>query len=285
MLMRLRHCGRFMTLVALILMTGCTGMWPRWFDSHLPAPDPPLRLLVAPVAFEASITHASNIYSFDESSSDDTEPYLREQLIDEVAVHAQRVLTEHLATRPEFQVTSFAEARRLPSGSSTLRRPWTDLELQELGRVAEVDIVVAARINDYGRLGWRHWLYGWLTVASTHTAIVGAATAWNPLAMGAYLVYDLATDLPLWYGGAYVFGWAFRPVHIEMDALQLKGCVVRALSDEEVTVLAAKKELGIFPEAQRRRKEVQLQINLDRTMKTLAEVAGNSLRLKPCAST
>jgi hypothetical protein len=266
----------------MLLLAGCTGLWPRWFDSPLPSPDPQLRILVAPVAFVASISHASNIYSFDNTPSDDSEPYLRAQLIDEVAVHAQRVLTEELATRPEFQVIPFSEARRLPGGSNTLRRPWTDAELEELGRSIGADIVVAARIDDYGRLGWRHWVYGWLTVASVHTTIVGAATAWNPLAMGGYLIYDLVTDLPLWYGGAYVLGWAFRPIHVEMEALQIKGCVVRALYDQEVTVVADSEQLNLFKDTERTRKEVQLQVNLDRTMKVLAEVAGNTLRLKPC---
>lgn len=115
------------------------------------------------------------------------------------------------------------------------------------------------------------------------TTIVGAATAWNPLAMGGYLVYDLATDLPLWYGGACVLGWAFRPIHIEMEALQLTGCVVRVLYDQEVTLLADSDELNAF-ESQRARKEIHLQVNLDHTMKILAEVAGKSLRPKPCGS-
>jgi len=269
-------------LFALILLAGCGGMWPRWFASTLPSPDSPVRLLVAPVAFEPSIGHASDIYSFDDLYSDDNEPYLRAQLIDEVAVRAQRVLTEELAKRPEFQVTPFVEARRLPSGSTTLRRRWTDAELEKLGRSAGVDMVLAARINDYGRLGWRHWVYGWLSVASVHTTIVGAATAWNPLAMGGYLIYDLATDLPLWYGGAYVLGWAFRPIHVEMEAIQLQGCVVRTWYDQEVTIVANSEQLNVFDESQRKRKEVQLQVNLDHTMKTLAEVAQGTLRLKSC---
>ena len=143
-------------------------------------------------------------------------------------------------------------------------------------------MVLAARINDYGRLGWRHWVYGWLSVASVHTTIVGAATAWNPLAMGGYLIYDLATDLPLWYGGAYVLGWAFRPIHVEMEAIQLQGCVVRTWYDQEVTIVANSEQLNVFDESQRKRKEVQLQVNLDHTMKTLAEVAQGTLRLKSC---
>jgi hypothetical protein len=57
---------------------------------------------------------------------------------------------------------------------------------------------------------------------------------------------------------------------------------VHALYDQEVTILADSEQLNRFDESQRKRKDIQLQVNLDHTMKILAEVAGKSLRLKPC---
>lgn len=271
--------------VLTMILAGCTGMWPRWFDSILPPPDRQFMVVVAPVVVVASIAHTSDIYTVDESISHDNELQLREQLVDEVALRAQRVLTEVLSKRSEFRVVPFAETRRLLSASAPVRKRWTDEELEEFGRSAGADVVVAARIDDYGRLGWRHWVYGWLGVASTHTVIVGAATAWNPLAVGAYLVYDLATDLPLWYGGAYVLGWAVRPVHVEADGFQVKPCRKKVWYDQEVTVVAGRKDLEAFPEEQRKRKEVQLQLNLDHALTTLARTAGETLRLKPCETT
>lgn len=264
------------------VIAGCTGNWPRWFEVALPAPEPPVTLLVAPVTIEAPLTHASDIYSFDRRPSDDIEPHLRAQLIEEIAIRAQRILTERLMEQPEFNVIRFSDARRLPGPLIPPTGRWSEQELEELGRAAGADIILAPRISDYGRLQWDHWIVGWLGVATTHTVIVGAATGWNPLAMGAYLVYDLATDLPLWYGGAYVLGWAFRPVHVEIDALQLTGCVKRIWYDQEVTIIAGKKDLSAYPEEQRKRKEVQLQVNLDQALAQLAAAAGRSLRLQSC---
>jgi hypothetical protein len=44
------------------------------------------------------------------------------------------------------------------------------------------------------------------------TLIVGAAaTGFNPIIMAATAASELVTDLPLWWGGAYIAGWAFRP--------------------------------------------------------------------------
>ena len=279
---RLRRYVGWAVGFAAILLGGCTGMWPRWFDTVLPPPDPPFIVFVAPMNVAAPIGDASDIYSFEEEPSEENEPQLRAQLIDEVAVHAQRVLTEELSNRPEFVVVPFLEARRLGPSMAPAGRGWREEELEELGRAAGADVVIAPRIDDYGRLGWRHWVYGWLTVASTHTAIVGAATAWNPLAMGAYLAYDLATDLPLWYGGAYILGWAFRPVHVQMEGWQHKPCLKRVWFDQEVVIIAPREVLAAYPEDQQSRKEVQLQVNLDQTLKTLATVAGETLRQQPC---
>lgn len=39
---------------------------------------------------------------------------------------------------------------------------------------------------------------------------LGIATAWNPAAIGASFAVDAMIDLPIWYGGAQLFGWAFR---------------------------------------------------------------------------
>ena len=110
--MKIRRRIHQPTLLALMLLAGCTGMWPRWFDSSMPAPDSPVTVLVAPIAFEPWIAQASDIYSYDDSASDENEPYLVAELIDEVAVRAQRVLTDQLAKRPEFRVIPFTEARR-----------------------------------------------------------------------------------------------------------------------------------------------------------------------------
>jgi hypothetical protein len=44
---------------------------------------------------------------------------------------------------------------------------------------------------------------------------LGLATAWNPIAIGANLGFELLTSTPLWFGGGYVFGVALRPVRVE----------------------------------------------------------------------
>lgn len=140
---------------------------------------------------DAPITRSTQIHSFDEAPSPEVEPTIRAQLIEEVELHAQRALTEYLAQQEGFQVISFEEARRVRSEFGSPTTPLTDEQLSALGRQLGADFVLHGRIHDYGALRWQHWVTGWLLHGSVEFTIVGVATAWNPLAMGAYLAYDL----------------------------------------------------------------------------------------------
>lgn len=245
-------------------------------------PDPPLLILVAPAVMEAPIKRPADIHFFDEPPPEAVASAMLVRLAGEVELEAQRLLTEQLSRQPGFRVVPYQEVRRLTVDLRVPGQRLPDHELRRLGAQTGADVVVTARIDDYGRLQWHHWAFGWLSVASTHTAIVGAATGWNPFAMGGYLVWDLATDFPLWYGGAYVLGWAFRPVHVIVEGIQLKPCDATGWRDEEVVVIAGRKALATYPETQRRRKEVQLRVNLEAALSRVAERAAKTLRIRPC---
>ena len=259
-----------------ILLAGCSLVGP------VHEPHPPLTILVAQVTMKAPIAESAEIYTFASDSDPDRDQQLLVQLIQEIEIYAQRQLTKHLAAHPDFRVIPFEEARRMRGNVALPGQPLTHRQLAEVGREAGADIVVSAHIDDYGRLGWHHWAAGWFSLASAHTTIVGAVTAWNPLAMGGYLAYDLVTDLPLWYSGFSVLGWAFRPVHIILDADQIAGCKQREWIEEEVVILAGRRALAAYPLELRERKDFQLQVNLDLAMRAVAEAASQQLRLKPC---
>lgn len=262
----------------LVILGGCASLFP--FPDP---PEPSIVILVAPVVMDAPVEEPSDIHSFENPPPEDSASALLARLVTELEYNAQRLLTEQLSRQPGFRVVPFEEVRQLTAGLGVPGQRLTDEQLQALGKQAGVDLVVVARIDDYGRLQWHHWAFGWLSVASTHTAIVGAATAWNPLAMGAYLAWDLTTDFPLWYGGAYVLGWAFRPVHVIVEASQLRPCEAASFwRDEEVVIIAGKSALAAYPEEQRARKEVQLWVNLEEAMRNVADRAGKTLRLQPC---
>ena len=100
--------------------------------------------------------------------------------------------------------------------------------------------------------------------------------------MGAYLAVDATTDFPLWYGGAYIFGWAFRPVRVHVEAVQTTNCRGVVWSEDELAVKVPGKALEEYPPEQQSKKEIQLEVNLRHVMTDIAETVGPKLKLQPC---
>jgi hypothetical protein len=240
-----------------------------------------LTVLVGPFTMEVAISHSDKIHSFTEPPSSEDEPEIRQRLVADVTLKAQRLLTDHLSRQDSFAVTSLHEAKRIETDVIPSDTPMSLDLLRAMGRVAGTDIVLYGRILGYGQLPLRYWLTGWAVTASSQLAIVGAATGGNLVAMGSYLGFDILTDLPLWTGGFYAFGWAFRPVLVDVEAWQLTGCEQQIWNVREFALLGHK-YLEMYPEPERKKKEIQLEANLTRAMEELARRAGESLRLQPC---
>ena len=245
-------------------------------------PNPHLRIVIAPILLDAAITKSTQIHTFDDAPSPESEPAVLRQLEDEIQASAQRFLTEHLARQEGFDVLPFQETRRTSADIGVAGEPWTEEQLRNLGKQTNADLVIAGRILDYGRVRWQYAMAGFVTHAVVELLVVGLATGWNPVALGAFAATDFTTDIPLWFGGGYVFGWAFRPVRIEISALQLTPCAGMVWTRQVVVVKVPGKALeGYLPE-QQKRKDVQLEANLNEAMAELAETASEKLRQQPC---
>jgi hypothetical protein len=237
---------------------------------------------VAQVTLDAPITKSTQMQTFEETPPAELEPIVLAQLTEEVELRAQRLLTEQLAAQPGFQVVPFGDTRRLFGNLGFRRDQLSDAQLRTLAEESEAAIILTGRIPDYGAVRWQYWVGGWAMTATVHLMIVGFASGWNPAVVGGFLALDLSTDLPYWWGGAYAFGWGLRPVRVQVEAVQTGPCGGPLWSTQTVMVLIPGKTLAVFPPEERRRKEVQLGVNLERAIRDIAEAAGRSLRPKPC---
>jgi hypothetical protein len=243
----------------------------------------PLTIAVGPVTFEAPVTKSKQIHTFDENPEPEVDRQLLPILIDDIEVTAQRRLAEELAKYPGIRVIPFDETRRLLADIGSTGKPLTESEIQALGRQTGADQVVTGLIHDYGRVRWQYWVTGWLAHVAVATTIVGVATGWNPAAIGAYLAIDAATDFPLWYGGAEIFGFAFRPVRLHLDVTQVRPCPGAIWSRDELMVRVPGKRLEQFPEEQQHLKQVQLEANLQRAVEEVVAEAADVLNVQACS--
>lgn len=82
------------------------------------------------------------------------------------------------------------------------------------------DLVVAGSILDYGKVRWQWALGGLIAHVTIERIIVVFASAWNPIVIGTNFGFDLLTEIPIWFGGTYLFGVALRPVRVEARAFE-----------------------------------------------------------------
>lgn len=265
-------------MLILLVITGCSSLP---FQKVTP-PDPPLRLLVTQIRMDAPLTSPTDLHSFDEKPSAEDKPILLEQLIEEVETRAQKLFTEQLAQQPGFIVTPFDETRRMHADIDPSYKWLNKMQRSSLGTKADVDIVLSGRIVDFGKVQWRYWATGLILSITAETLLVGVVTGFNPSIMGIAVASELVTDLPLWWGGAYIAGWALRPVRVKVNALQITGCKQTIWKEQELIVLIPGKSLKKYPAEDRKRKEIQLRVNLDKALMEIAKTAGRKLRLKPC---
>ncbi len=266
-----------LAFIILALLTGCSVLQLQ----PVPPPDPAITIVVAPVSLEATIRKSTQIHSFDAPPTPEAEPLIKKQLVEAVKLHAQRRLTEQLAKQPRFTVIPFENTQRLQEHLHLPERILEEREVRLLAEQAKADIAILARITAYGSVPWKYWAAGLATETLVELMVVGFASGWNPAAIGGYFAIDfLLIDLPLWGGGAYIAGWAFRPVIVEVEAVQLGSCPGAIWNKQEEAIRVPGKTLDEYPPEERKRKEIQLRVNLDHAMEEIAETASQKLRLQ-----
>jgi hypothetical protein len=158
-------------------------------------------------------------------------------------------------------------------------------QLAEFRHRLGADLVVSASLLDYGKVRWQWLLTGMLVDMTVDNTIIGLATGWNPIALAASVGWDVLTSAPIWFGGGYLFGVAFRPVRVEARAFEtLQGYPIWQTMEEAVYASGALKTL---PKEIRGRKEVQLELNLAEILESMGDslTAQNLSRSSCCQGT
>jgi hypothetical protein len=244
-----------------------------WFQTRpqqeIPMVERPY-VAVLPFGIEVEITKLSYIKSVEEDLSPEDEAQQLADALQQIRTEARRLLQSRLATGQRFR---FVADEQVAAAMTTLELkpgvvPTTD-QLAYLRAQVGADLVIVGNILDYGKIRWQYWVPGLVVSMLTETLIVGAATGFNPAFMAATAGSELLTDVPFWWGGAYIAGWAFRPVRVEASAIDpLDRAVVWDETEAAVYLWGRLKEV---PEGERKKKEVQLGLNLKKAMEDIGD--------------
>ena len=240
-----------------------------WFHTEL-LPEPPSsdRLTIAILGFGMDITirNLSSVKTVNQKMSPEEEAVLVQQEVAQITNHARQIFHETLEARGHYNLLSLGNTDAVVSTD-----PNKEFSLQELVSLHTrlgADLAVTGTILDYGKVRWQWMTPGMLGDMTWESIAIGLATAWNPVAIFGNIGFELLTSTPVWFGGGYLFGAAFRPVRVEAQAVDLvNGEVV--WSDTEVATFAWN-QLKQVAKEDRSKKEVQLRINLNTVMERLA---------------
>ncbi|MGH7250416.1 MAG: hypothetical protein ACREIK_01005 [Nitrospiraceae bacterium] len=255
------------TLAAGLSLAAC-----GWFKSDV-KPDPPRaerpRVAVLPFDMGIKITSLASIQSVNGELNQE-EPRLIEQAVKQVREDARRLMYDRLSGKGAFELIPPEETDRALDGLGiTTTEKLAPEQLAKLRARLNVDLVVTGIVQDYGKVRWQWLAAGMLGDMTWESVVIGLATSWNPAIILGNVGFELLTSTPVWFGGGYLFGVAFRPVRVEAQALDpLDGGSV--WKETEVAIYA-RGRLKELPEADRSKKEAQLGLNLKRAMEALAD--------------
>ncbi len=225
---------------------------------------------ILPFGFDLEITTLSAVKTVDEALPPEDEAKQVFETLREIQQEARWLLLSRLAAGqgfqfiPSDQTDALAEELELTPGVLPNAH-----QLLEFRRRLGADLVVAGSILDYGKIRWQWMFAGMMTDMTAESIALGLATAWNPIAIGANIGFELLTSTPLWFGGGYLFGVALRPVRVEARAFEtVQGHPIWQAMDQSAYAWSVLKTL---PEGVRERKETQLQLNLAEIMESLGD--------------
>lgn len=257
-----------LTIGPALMLMGCVAFEPV-VPSRVELDNRP-GLAIVPFGSDVKITTLSYLKTVPPTLPPEEEASQLAEAILSVQSEARWLFLSRLATAQGFRLISLEEtdalSKELQISPGILP---TAEQLAAFRHRLGADLVVAGSILDYGKIRWQWLVAGMLADMSWETIALGLATAWNPSLILGNVGYELLTSTPLWFGGGYVFGVAFRPVRVEARAFETRqGIPIWQAMDESAYAWGALKTL---PENIREKKEVQLQLNLAEIMETLAD--------------
>lgn len=265
-------CLRLVSFVSYIIgmtLTGCVAFEPAT-QSKVEELRERLYVAILPFGFDIEITKLSTVQTVEGTLSPEDEANKLTEALREIQQEARWLLLSRLAAGQGFWFVSLEQTDALAEelGLKPGELPNAE-QLAEFRHRSGADLVVAGAILDYGKIRWQWSAAGMLTDMTAESLALGVATAWNPIAIGANIGFELLTSTPVWFGGGYLFGVAFRPVRVEARAFEtVRGYPIWQAMEESVYAWSALKTL---PEAIRDKKEVQLKLNLVEIMESLGD--------------
>jgi hypothetical protein len=255
--------------VVVFLTAGCAS----WSGHGVTvASDGKVRIAVLPVQSEVEVDSLSDI---------ETVPGGTEKALDEKkSIHdrMERITEEmtgsieaRLSASPSFTVIPAGRVKSVLDGLD-MQPPYLPISAEQIKKLCarlDAQALLTVRLTGYGRLKtrWVAYLIGsGIVEGVVEGSLAGGAThnIWVGLAVG---LEEIGQEILTWGGGAYLFNMYYAPVTLE-------GALSSARDGQPVWSDTAfdsidRKALKKLPEDERKRKEVQLRVTVEKVIRDL----------------
>ncbi|MBI5137616.1 MAG: hypothetical protein HZA24_09850 [Nitrospirae bacterium] len=231
-----------------------------------------LEVAVLPVRPTAHVRHLADIADAPAPDGADERALIDAELA-AAAAHLDGVLHPLLADQPELAPVSPDRVRAaLPEA------PPDDAGAAAIGRRLGVPAVLRTELSGYGRLKgrWVAILIGTGVVEGVAQGIVAVRLTDNRWLGLGLLLEEIAQEVLTWGGGAYLFNAHYAPVTLEVRLIA--SADGHAIWHDTILVGINRKALKVLPEAERKRRSVQLRVTAERAAGHLAGALGKAAR-------
>ncbi len=252
---------------ALVALSSCS-----WFGKHERPPVPSdhrATLVLLPARLDFSVDTMSQVETTPEGLASEEDKHRAVIAKQAIRSEARRIFLEQLETGERFHLVTLEEVDAAAKEMGLDEdKEVTREQLTVLRERLRADVIVQPTVLDYGKIRW-YWLAGGMLADMTwETVVIGLASAWNPGIILGNVAFELLTSTPVWFGGGYLFGVVARPVRVEAGAWDpING---ESVWDKQEFALYIWDRLKQMPEAERKKKEAQLYLNLKESMQELA---------------
>jgi hypothetical protein len=262
---------RVVSLVMLFLLVGCATVPLR---QRLAVEHPP-SLGILGLKVTAPVHHLSAIAQVPHPLSPEEELERLHEALQHVEAQAAMFLIADLHQAGTVVPVVIPDGY---AGTQRGERP-TPAQIEQLRHAFGVEALLYGEIPAYGRTRLIYPIVGEGPDITAESIALGVVTSWNPVAIFANVGFELLTSTPLWFGGAYLFGWVFRPLTVK--AWVLSTAEGQEVWHTSVDRIVSRKMLKTYPEAERSKKEIQLEATLQQAMQALATALSTSRRTLP----
>jgi hypothetical protein len=249
---------------ALVVLSSCS-----WFGKQerqtIPV-DQRATLALLPARLDTTVDKASQVETLAVEVSSEEDRQRAAAAVEAIQAEAHRIFLEAIEAGDQFRLIPTEDIEAVAQEIGFDRdKPMTREQFLLFRDRLQADLVVQPTVLDYGKLRWSWLAKGMLADTTWQTLLFRLAFAWNP----AILLGNVGLEAAGWLGGGYVFAVASKPVRVEATAWDpING---KAVWKEEEAALFVWRRLHQLPEAERKKKEAQLYLNLKQAMRGLAD--------------